>query len=156
QLERGVSCPPTSSMGRLFDAVSSLAGVCHRAGYEAQAAIELEAAAVAAGPVDDGYSFQLVQGSPALLDPAPVIRAVVADLRAGVPVELVAARFHRGVAEAVRAACRQARERTGVARVALSGGVFTNAVLDGLCTTGLAEDGFTVLRHTLVPPGDGG
>lgn len=164
QLERGLGCVPTSSMGRLFDAVSSLAGLCHRAGYEAQAALELEAAAVTAtaqerGP---GYTFGLPAAGrgedrwPLRLDPAPVIRAVAADVRAGVGVPAIAARFHRGVAEAVRAVCAAARRRTGLRTVALSGGVFGNALLDEACAAGLAEDGFTVLRHRVVPAGDGG
>ncbi|HEX5568419.1 MAG TPA: carbamoyltransferase HypF [Streptomyces sp.] len=162
QLERGLACVPTSSMGRLFDAVSSLAGVCHRAGYEAQAAVELEAAAAGAwadsGP---GYAFALrpaVSGSraQALIDPAPVLRAAVADLRSGVPAPAVAARFHRAVAGAVEAACRLARRTTGAGTVALTGGVFANALLDEECAGRLRTAGFTVLRHHQVPPGDGG
>ncbi|WNF00746.1 carbamoyltransferase HypF [Streptomyces luomodiensis] len=149
QLARGVACVPTSSVGRLFDAVSSLVGVCHRAGYEAQAAVELEAAAVRAGEVRNGYAF-------ALEDPAPLLGAIVADLHAGTAVPLIAARFHLAVAGAVRRACRQARLATGVRTVVLTGGVFANALLDEVCTAGLAEDGFTVLGHTVVPPGDGG
>jgi hydrogenase maturation protein HypF len=158
QLECGLGCVPTSSMGRLFDAVSSLTGVCHRAGYEAQAALELQAAAVRA-PGQRGYAFGLCPqpgGRPLLLDPAPVLRAAVADLRAGAWAATVAARFHRGVAEAVRAVCRAVGRDTGVRTVALSGGVFGNALLDEACSAGLAEDGFTVLRHRVVPPGDGG
>ncbi|MFE2182826.1 carbamoyltransferase HypF [Streptomyces sp. NPDC059455] len=149
QLARGIGCVPTSSIGRLFDAVSSLVGVCHRAGYEAQAAVELEAAAVTADEVRDGYAF-------ALEDPAPMLAAIVADLRAGAGVPLIAARFHLAVAGAVRTACRRAHRSTGVRTVVLTGGVFANALLDGMCTAGLAEDGFTVLAHTVVPPGDGG
>ncbi|MFI0732541.1 carbamoyltransferase HypF [Streptomyces sp. NPDC021225] len=149
QLARGLGCTPTSSMGRLFDAVSSLVGICHRVGYEAQAAVELEAAAVIAGRVRDGYAFELDA-------PASLLAAIVADLRSGVGVPLIAARFHLAVADAVRTACRKAHRTTGVRTVALTGGVFTNALLDEMCAAGLAEDGFTVLRHTLVPPGDGG
>ncbi|MFJ6215409.1 carbamoyltransferase HypF [Streptomyces sp. NPDC092296] len=161
QLERGIGCAPTSSMGRLFDAVSSLAGVCHRSQYEAQAAVELEAAALTAGDPGPGYAFGLrptppAGGQPMLLDPAPVLRAAVDDLRAGAGAAVVAARFHRGVAAAVRAVCRAARRETGVGTAALSGGVFGNALLDQACAAALAEDGFTVLRHRVVPAGDGG
>ncbi len=149
QLARGLGCTPTSSVGRLFDAVSSLVGICHRAGYEAQAAMELEAAAVTAGRVREGYAFGLGR-------PAPLLAAIVADLRAGAGAPLIAARFHLAVAGAVRAACRTAHRATGSRTVVLTGGVFTNALLDDMCTAGLAEDGFTVLGHTVVPPGDGG
>ena len=166
QLARGLNCLPTTSMGRLFDAVASLAGVCQHAGYEAQAAMELEAAAArcpdgrAGGSRDDAgdYAFGVRDGAAETLtgDPAPVLSAVVADLRRGVPAELIAARFHRAVAGLVRRVCAAARERHGLETVALSGGVFANALLSADCARGLREDGFTVLRHRLVPPNDGG
>jgi hydrogenase maturation protein HypF len=151
QLERGLACVATSSMGRLFDVVSSLVGVCHRAGYEAQAALELEAAAASAWDADaSAYAFADD------LDPAPVLSALVADLRRGTPAPVLAARFHRGVARAVAEVCRRARWDTGLATVALSGGVFANALLEEECTRLLTGDGFAVLRHGEVPPNDGG
>ncbi|MGW0875600.1 carbamoyltransferase HypF [Streptomyces sp. NPDC002740] len=164
QLERGLHCVPTSSMGRLFDAVSSLAGVCHRAGYEAQAAVELEGAALRAPTGDrDAYAFGLHGSEDAhhgdgavRADPAPVLAAIVADLRAGIGPALVAARFHRAVTGLVHRICVRARERHGLDTVALTGGVFVNTLLSSACAATLREDGFTVLRHRLVPPGDGG
>lgn len=160
QLARSLNCVPTSSMGRFFDAVAALAGVCQRAGYEAQAALELEAAAVAHGPAQP-YAFGLRSGEGAsevllVAEPAPVLAAVLADLRAGGSAGLIAARFHAGVAALVRTLCAAVRERHGVDRVALTGGVFANAVLSSACARGLREDGFTVLRHHRVPPNDGG
>jgi len=168
QLERNLNCVPTSGMGRLFDAVSSLAGVCHLAGYEAQAAIELEAAALAA-PADDGpgYRFALrsapadrpdapTSAAPLTADPAPVLAAVGADVLAGTPAALIAARFHAAVAELVHRTCLLARERHGLDTVALTGGVFANTLLSSACAAALRTDGFTVLRHHLVPPNDGG
>ncbi|MEV7283065.1 carbamoyltransferase HypF [Streptomyces sp. NPDC093252] len=161
QLVRGVNCVPTSSMGRLFDAVSSLTGICHRSDYEARAAVELEAAALTA-PADDttAYAFALHEsgtpGAPLRADPAPVLAAVVADLRARVPAAWIAARFHRAVAALVHRVCLLARARSGVDTVALTGGVFLNTLLSSACAAALAADGFTVLRHHLVPPGDGG
>ncbi|MET8948877.1 carbamoyltransferase HypF [Streptomyces sp. NPDC004542] len=160
QLERNLHCVPTSSMGRLFDAVSSLAGVCHRAGYEAQAAVELEAAALGASRGDGGaYAFGLPEQpdeGPLRADPAPVLAAIVDDLAAGVPAAVIAARFHRGAAGLVHRLCVRARERHGVDTIALTGGVFLNSVLSSACAAALDGDGFTVLRHHLVPPGDGG
>ncbi|PBC70848.1 hydrogenase maturation protein HypF [Streptomyces sp. TLI_235] len=158
QLARGLNCVPTSSMGRLFDAVSSLTGVCHRAGYEAQAAVELEAAALAAE--DDGgepYRFGTGEDAGVLVaDPGPVLAAVVADLAAGVPAGVVARRFHAAVAALVERLCVAARERTGLGTAALTGGVFGNALLTADCLHRLRSAGFTVLRHRLVPPNDGG
>ncbi|MET7983626.1 carbamoyltransferase HypF [Streptomyces sp. NPDC005281] len=168
QLERGLNCVPTSSMGRLFDAVSSLAGVCHRVEYEAQAAMELENAAVGdlAGPLadderNDAYRFMLraVQQdpeAPLIADPAPVLAAAVADVLAGVAAGPVARRFHRAVVGLVLEVCTVARDRTGIGTVALSGGVFCNALLTEGCGAVLERDGFTVLRHHRVPPNDGG
>ncbi|MET9735595.1 carbamoyltransferase HypF [Streptomyces sp. NPDC006458] len=157
QLERDLNCVPTSSMGRLFDAVCSLAGVCHLAGHEAQAAVELEAAALRAPGADTtAYPFDVRAGEPLRADPAPLMAAVVADLRAGVGADVIAARFHRGVAALVHRMCRLARERHGLDTVALTGGVFANTLLSTACSAALGQDGFTVLRHRLVPPGDGG
>lgn len=154
QLTRGLACVATSSMGRLFDAVSSLVGVCHRAEYEAQAALELEATAASAWDADtSAYAFGLAAG---VCDPAPVLAALVADLRLGTPAPVLAARFHRGVARAVAEVCRRARRDSGLATVALSGGVFANALLEEECARLLTGDGFAVLRHGEVPPNDGG
>ncbi|MFF4953489.1 carbamoyltransferase HypF [Streptomyces chattanoogensis] len=160
QLQRGLHCVPTSSMGRLFDAVSSLAGVCHHAGYEAQAAVELEAAALTAeddhGP---GYAFALDAAdpaAPATADPAPVLAAIVEDLRADTAPALIAARFHTAVAGLVRRCCALARARTGLETVALTGGVFANTLLAGTTARLLRQEGLTVLRHRRVPPNDGG
>ncbi|WP_035844473.1 carbamoyltransferase HypF [Kitasatospora azatica] len=155
QLERGVNCVATSSMGRLFDAVSALAGVCQLAGYEAQAAVELEGAAVGAAG-EPGYAFGLRATEPLTADPTPVLAAVVADVRAGVERSVIAARFHAAVADLVRDTCAAAREHSGLATAALTGGVFANTLLSARCAAALREDGFTVLRHALVPPNDGG
>ncbi|MET9667077.1 carbamoyltransferase HypF [Streptomyces sp. NPDC006475] len=168
QLERELACVPTSSMGRLFDAVSSLAGVCHRVEYEAQAAMELENAALSdiTGSVsddarNDAYRFILRTetedpAAPLIADPAPVLAAAVADIRAGAPAGPVARRFHQGVIALVQEVCEVARHRTGIETVALSGGVFCNALLTQGCCDVLERDGFTVLRHRRVPPNDGG
>ncbi|WP_333768880.1 carbamoyltransferase HypF [Streptomyces sp. IBSBF 2435] len=159
QLAREVNCVPTSSMGRLFDAVSSLAGVCQLAGYEAQAAVELEAAALTAGG-SGAYAFGLRPGgakdAELIAAPGPVLAAVAADLRDGAPAGTVAARFHAAVAALVVRGCAAARARHGLGTVALTGGVFGNALLTGLCAGALRADGFTVLLHRLVPPNDGG
>jgi hydrogenase maturation protein HypF len=158
QLDRHLACVPTSSMGRLFDAVASLAGICHRAGYDAQAAMELEAAARGADEVT-GYDFELRDGSgsgPVEFDPSPVLRAVTHDVRTGVGAEVVAARFQQGVVGLVVAAAELLRRRTGLERVTLSGGVFLNAFVTDGCARDLAAAGFDVLRHHRVPASDAG
>ncbi|HIC94635.1 MAG TPA: carbamoyltransferase HypF, partial [Anaerolineae bacterium] len=102
QVETGLNSPLTSSMGRLFDAVSALIGLRDVINYEAQAAIELEM--IAAEDVEEGYAFPLsLSPYPLILDPAPVIRAIVADLRAGVDKPVISAKFHNGVAGMIAA-----------------------------------------------------
>jgi hydrogenase maturation protein HypF len=158
QLAAGFGCAPTSSMGRLFDAMSSLTGVCHRIAYEAEAAMRFEG--VARRAIDDcgqPYAFGLqVDAQPWQADPAPVIRAAARDVRAGVPTEVVAARFHLAVVDLVVTLAVRMRATHGLHSVAMSGGVFLNVLLTVLCTRGLENAGFQVLRHRLVPPSDAG
>jgi hydrogenase maturation protein HypF len=156
QLTTGLGCVPTSSVGRLFDAVASLAGVRQTVDYEAQAAMELEFLARHADPGDRSYPFPVRLGQLSTADPGPLVRAVADDVRGGVPAPVVAARFHQALAAVVcvlaRAACRQ----TGVQVVGLTGGVFQNTLLLSAVTAALRDDGLTVLRHRVVPPNDGG
>ncbi len=155
QLKTGFGCTPTSSIGRLFDAVSALAGVRQVVDYEAQAAIELEGLSRGADPGADAYAFQLNQrGATALVDPSPVLRAVIGDVRTGVSANVIGARFHRAVADLiVDLACAQADAGQPVV---LSGGVFQNVLLLELTLRGLRAKDIRVLTHRLVPPNDGG
>jgi hydrogenase maturation protein HypF len=157
QLETGLGCVPTSSMGRLFDAVSSLVGVRHVVDYEAEAAIELESLARSFGAAEP-YGFALTQedGRPCTADAGPVVRAVVEDLRRRLPAAEIAARFHCAVATLVERLALQAREQTGIEVVALGGGVFANSLLLSTSLRLLESQGFTVLRPRLLPPNDGG
>jgi len=151
QLERSLNVVPTSSMGRLFDAISALAGVRQEISYEGQAAIELEAIADPAD--DDCYAFGF-EGS--AIDPSPVLRSVVADVGAGVPAGIVAMRFHRAVADVVGRVAVALRDRSGISTIGLSGGVFQNVTLTSLVRHRLEAKGLRVLTHRLVPPNDGG
>ncbi len=153
QLDTGFGCVPTSSMGRLFDAVSSLLGIRHEATYEAQAAIELEAAAESHGGDCPRYRFT-ADGDQ--WDAGPVIRSIVTDVRAGVPREAIAAGFHHAVARFVADAAAGVARSGGPTAIALSGGVFQNALLLRLCRERLGAAGFEVLTHRIVPANDGG
>ncbi|WP_433599305.1 carbamoyltransferase HypF [Nocardia sp. CA-135953] len=154
QFDTGLGCAPTSSMGRLFDAVASLAGVRHIVDYEAQAAIELEGLARGAGPAAGRYRFTWHDGDPARIDPAPVLAEVVADAAGGVPAAVIGARFHAAVADLVHDIARRFTAPESV--IALSGGVFQNALLLSSCTRLLRHDGFRVISHRRLPPNDGG
>ncbi len=154
-LDKGVACPETSSMGRLFDGVSALLGICTRTSYEGQAAIELEAASTEGDEVI--YPFNLdVAATPWTIDPSEIVRAVLDDLRAGTPKGLIAARFHNTIVGVVRAVCTRIRGERGLSTVTLSGGCFQNMrLLEGVCRR-LEADGFDVRYHRLVPTNDGG
>lgn len=151
QVERGVRLVPTSSMGRLFDAVASLLGVCQVVTYEGQAAIELEhlARGGRAVPLDFGVAA-------GVLDPAPLIAGLVRGLRTGVEVADLASGFHDAVIRATAVAAADCATRAGIGTVGLTGGVFVNRLLlDGL-SDALAAKGFEVLTHAVLPCNDGG
>lgn len=151
QLASGFGCVPTTSMGRLFDAVASLIGLRHRVSFEAQAAIELEHAAQDnAGQACD-YRFELGNGQ---LDQRPVIRAIVADLLGGRSPGEIADGFHTAVSDAVRMIATRHAASSGI--VVLSGGVFQNALLTERTVVALRESGHDARTHRLVPPNDGG
>ncbi len=153
QLSRAYHCVPTTSMGRLFDAVSSLLDLRHVVSYEGQAAIELETVATGADGVCGSYRFGL---SGEEIDPAPVVRGVVHDVRAGLPTAAISAGFHGAVIDVITELARRAHRRTGIDLVALSGGVFQNALLARGVRRQLRGTGLSVLTHHLVPPNDGG
>jgi hydrogenase maturation protein HypF len=164
-VERGVNAPLTSSAGRLFDAVASLAGLRDVNLHEGHAAMMLEAAArssevpaieIAAGRAPGAYPLPLEEGDPMLLRVAALIRGVVEDLRAGAPAALIAARFHGSLARGAMEACLALRERTGIGLAVLSGGSFQNKVLLEALAALLRERGFDVLTHRRAPPNDGG
>ncbi len=154
QLETGLNSPLTSSAGRLFDAVAAALGICRTRTYEGQPALELE---MAAHPEEDGFyaaAFQSL-GDPLILDTPALFRAAVADYLSGTTSARIAARFHHSLAHLLAQACVHLRERTGLGLVALSGGVFQNALLLINLQKLLKEQGFEVLTHKLAPPNDG-
>jgi hydrogenase maturation protein HypF len=155
QLETGLACAPTSSMGRLFDAVAALAGVRQEVAYEAQAAIEFEGLSRGVDGGPGGYVFSIdTVARPTVVDAAALLSAVIADVRDGVCAGVIGARFHRAVADLIidLAEASASLSRT----VALSGGVFQNALLLHLAVHGLQAKGFDVITHRHVPPNDGG
>ncbi len=155
QLERGINTIPTTSMGRLFDAVSAIAGVRQKVTYEAQAAIEFEALIDAS---EGGtYTFGVAEQDESLvIDPAPVLHSIAGDVEGGESAGAIAARFHRSVTEMIVETAERVRRQTGLTTVGLSGGVFQNVTLTHTARTALTEKGFEVLVHRLVPPNDGG
>ncbi len=143
-LERGINVVPTTSVGRLFDAVASITGVAQQNRFEGQAAMLLENEI---GSLRTEEAYPLNGG-----DWGPLIQAVVADKRAGVSIPLIAARFHN----ALVAWIVEVAGGSGINQVVLSGGVFQNRYLTERAAAALESRGFTVFTHRQVPPNDGG
>jgi hydrogenase maturation protein HypF len=162
--ESGLSGPFTSSAGRLFEAVAAITGVCSRATYDGQAATALQwrAESDAADVAESsGYPFDIDRpavgaSQPLVIDTRPLVRAVAVDVAGGASPEQVSRRFHATLVELIAATCDRIRMVTGLATVALSGGVFLNGVLVEALVQRLTADGFGVLRQRLVPTSDGG
>ncbi|MFC1937770.1 carbamoyltransferase HypF [Chloroflexota bacterium] len=159
QLRRGINSPPTSSAGRLFDAVSTLTGVRWEIDYEAQAAIELEM--LAPDNWDklerEVYPFSIVRSEGVnVVKLGELISSVVRDVRSNVSVPIISLKFHYTMAEIIAEMCKSLSEQTGITEVALSGGVFQNRLLLKLATAALRREGFSAITHHLVPCNDGG
>lgn len=151
QIRRGVGCVPTTSMGRLFDAVASLLGVCQEVTYEGQAAVELEQLARAGRATT--LDFAVADG---VLDPAPLIVGLAEQSRAGVCPADLAAGFHAAVVRATAHAAATYARAAGIATIGLTGGVFVNELLAEGLRKVLTHRGFEVLTHEKVPCNDGG
>ena len=153
---RGINSPVTSSAGRLFDAVAAILGVRDEINYEGQAAVELEQLADPAERGAYGAGAGGTAAGPLVIAGRDLVRAVVDDLAAGTSRNVIAARFHNGVAGLITQACLLLRDRHGLSDVALSGGVFQNLLLLHAAVAQLEEHGFRVLVHSRVPCNDGG
>jgi len=163
QIQSGLNAPRTSSIGRLFDAVAAIIGIKQVVNFEAQAAIELEALALE--DETGAYSFAIDPGrmwsegtgtTSGVFDPTPVFSSILEDMERGVSRELIAARFHNGLAQLVQKICSELRDETGIEDVALSGGVWQNMRLLHGTFNLLNDAGFKVLIHRQVPANDGG
>ncbi len=151
-LERGASSPWTTSAGRLFDAVASLADLRQTMNFEGQAAMELEFA-LSGFETDDAYPYRLgEQRGRIVVDWEPLVRAILSDAAAGSGPGPISARFHNALAGAIAAVAREVGERA----VVLSGGCWQNAYLLTRTVRALEEAGFRAYRHQRIPPNDGG
>jgi hydrogenase maturation protein HypF len=162
-IERGVNTPLTSSLGRLFDAVAAVVLGRRAVDYEAQAAIELEGIAVSEPDrfeqgdyVPELHEADEGSACEAVIRTGKMWKAVLEDLWRGVPASRISARFHAGIAEGFINAAANARIKTSINVVALSGGCLHNRRLARLLRVGLEAEGFQVFQHVQVSPGDGG
>jgi hydrogenase maturation protein HypF len=153
-LKKRTNSPITSSVGRLFDAVASIAGVRQITKFEGQGAMELEFA-LDGFHTDETYPARLGeddQQSAIIVDWEPITLGVLNDVRRNVPAGMVSAKFHNTMAESIVAVAR----RVGEERVALSGGCFQNKYLTERAVRRLRDEGFSPYWHQRVPPNDGG
>jgi hydrogenase maturation protein HypF len=156
-MERQVNSPLTSSCGRLFDGVAAVIGIRETVNYEAQAAMEMEAAALAAPASAGAYPFSLAREEGCWqIGVRPLFEAIIEDLRRKTTVEVISMRFHNGLVEILARLAEHLREESSLGRVCLSGGTFQNGYLLSNLIQRLEEKQFEVFTHTEVPAGDSG
>jgi hydrogenase maturation protein HypF len=171
QIEKRINSPLTSSMGRLFDAISALLGIRGEIDYEGQAAVELEMAAYAAvtagspsakndkaiAETGEAYPYGIVENNEIrIVRLRDLLSAVIEDLRRDIPLSEISLRFHNTIARMINDMCRAISGETGITQVALSGGVFQNRLLLRKTVGLLERSGVRVLTHKQVPCNDGG
>ncbi|MBA4124561.1 MAG: carbamoyltransferase HypF [Acidobacteria bacterium] len=154
QFENNLNAVATSSFGRLFDAVASLAGVRQTITYEAQGAIEFEA--LVDEMVFTAYEFDLIEGETTQIDCANLISEVAKDVLMKVSIGAISAKFNNAVADLILRLALKFRERENLNCVALSGGCFQNVALLKASVWRLRKNNFEVFSHRQVPPNDGG
>ena len=159
QIERKINSPLTSSMGRLFDAISALLGIRSEIDYEGQAAIELEMAAHEKdyANAQENYSYHIVEDKGIrIVQLRDLLSAVIEDLHQGIPKGRISVKFHNTMAQMTNEMCHLIANETGISQVALSGGVFQNRLLSTKTVELLESSGFQVFTHKQVPCNDGG
>ena len=149
-ISRGINSPFTSSAGRLFDAMASILGFRQRVTFEGQAAMELESSIQP--DIVESYSFEITDGSPSIVDWAPMIPEILIDLQKRRPVGIISAKFHNTLAEFILAIAR----KIGEPKIVLTGGCFQNRYLVEQSVRRLSEAGFEPYWHQRIPPNDGG
>ena len=152
-VDRGINTVQTSSCGRLFDAVAALLGVRGEITYEAQAAIELETLARSSPSTDHIYPFSIRDQA---VQTGDMLSAIIGDLESGTPKAKIARAFHDTIAELAAQMALDARAKSGIDVVALSGGCFQNRLLQAAAIERIERERFAVLVHHRVPANDGG
>jgi hydrogenase maturation protein HypF len=156
QIRHSINTPLASSAGRLFDAVASLLGVCHVAGYEGQAAMQLEGLSGRANGIELPFPMQDLASGMILLDPVPLLVALLERKERGVSVEQLAADFHESLACSAVVLARRLADIHRVQVIALGGGCFQNARLLSAVTAKATAAGLAVLTARALPANDGG
>ncbi|NQV04269.1 MAG: carbamoyltransferase HypF [Candidatus Omnitrophica bacterium] len=158
-IDKNINSPLTSSMGRLFDAVSALLGICDVARYEGQAAIELEKEILPHASClksNRSYNFRYKEEKGVIvIDWTPVIKGVVGDLQAKRSKPEISLKFHNAICYMIRDVSKLLRKKYKIDKVSMSGGVFQNKYIVRNVKLLLDESGFKVYMHRNVPAHDG-
>ncbi len=154
-MSRGLNSPFTSSMGRLFDGISALAGLRRTVSFEGQAAMELESVSYMGST--DPYEYEIaIKDDMIILQTTPMIRQIVSDIISSEALTDVGGRFHASIVHGSIAVTCRLKEKYSLNRIVLSGGCFQNRLLlEGMINL-LEKKGFDVYHHRLVPTNDGG
>jgi len=154
-IKQKINSPLTSSMGRLFDGIASMVGLCHQASFEGQAAMALEFQALENLALDP-YCYKIVPPNPnsgiRAIDWQGIVQGVIADIRAGRDVHTISTRFHQTLIEIIIDVARA----IGQGDVVLTGGCFQNRWLIQQAVIRLKAEGFNPYWHKQVPTNDGG
>lgn len=151
-LSQDLNAPQTSSVGRLFDAISAITGLSHKCTFEGEGAMLLEFA-IGKENTTAFYEFELKELlSRYEIDWRPMINAILEDHRARVNGSLISAKFHNTLTEIIVAVAYRNRLK----RVMLTGGCFQNKYLLEYAISRLRQSGFTPNWHRQIPTNDGG
>lgn len=150
-MEKGINTPYTSSVGRLFDAVASLLGVCDVSTHQAEAPVKLEQLAS-----DEHQSRYSVLIEEEVISMRPVLKGILEDLNAGVPVGDLSSRFHNTLSWLLLEKAKLYRLQTGVEKVVISGGCFQNKRLTEQLQRMFAKEDILLYVPGRIPSNDGG
>lgn len=158
-IDKNINCIETSSMGRFFDAISSIIDVCQKITFEGQASMELESLISASENCNDttSYFYKILnKDNELIIDTIPIVNSIVEDLKLGTSKNIISQRFHNTVISFSVDICKRLRGFYGINDVALSGGVFQNNYIFIGIINALEVEGFKVYSHSIVPTNDGG
>jgi hydrogenase maturation protein HypF len=155
QIEKNINTVQTSSLGRLFDAVTGMAGLGSVNSFDAQLPMYLEARADE--DIDESYDFDITESDDMLIfEPDEMLSQLIKDIRKDEKISLISSRFHNCIARGMASMAVKTREKTSLNTAALSGGVFCNQYLLSKLIKLLKKNGFSVLFNRRVPSNDGG
>ncbi len=148
-IEKGINCPLSSSVGRLFDAVSALLDICKTASFHAEPPMRLESIAT---ETSEYYSFELDE----IISMKRTFEGILSDLNQGISIGLISGKFHNTIVKIIVEQVQKISKQTGLKTVVLSGGSFQNRILLKKAEDSLRDVNFAVFSQSVIPSNDGG